>query len=100
MTDTRDKRASIRIGRYAIPLSKTKWKRLVLGGCLIAAGALPVVGWGFLALGLLLLSVDSPLIRRWRRRLEVRWGRWRQAHKASRAAAGSDDPKPKRKGRV
>jgi hypothetical protein len=100
MTKTRDKRASIRIGRYAIPVPETRWKRLILAWCLTAAGMLPVVGWGFLPLGLLLLSVDSPAIRRGRRRVEVRWGRWQKDRKASQAIEGGNDPGPKRKGRV
>jgi hypothetical protein len=97
MAETRDKRANIRIGRYAIPVPETRWKRLILAWGLTAAGLLPVVGWGFLPIGLLLLSVDNPAIRRGRRRLEVRWGRWREARKASHAG---DDRRTKRKGRV
>jgi hypothetical protein len=92
MTETRDKRASIQLGRYAIPVPETRWKRSLLGWCLTAAGLLPVVGWGFLPLGLLLLSVDNRTIRRGRRWLEVRWGRWRQARKASQGGEESDDP--------
>ncbi len=59
---------------------------LVIGGVL---GFLPVVGFWMIPLGLIVLSVDFPLIRRLRRRLEVRIGRWwrsRQAQKALKAA--------------
>jgi len=58
---------------------------LVIGGIL---GFLPVVGFWMIPLGLIVLSVDFPFIRRRRRRVEVRIGRWwrrRQAQKALRA---------------
>ena len=45
---------------------------LVIGGIL---GILPVLGFWMLPLGLLLLSVDVPWVRRGRRRLAVWWGR-------------------------
>jgi hypothetical protein len=51
---------------------------LVAGGVL---GFLPVVGFWMLPLGLVVLSVDSPRVRRVRRRLEIRWGRWRRPKK-------------------
>ncbi len=71
---------------------------LVIGGIL---GFLPVVGFWMIPLGLIVLSVDFPFIRRRRRRLEVRLGRWwhkRQEEKAAKTArqAGSNskqDPK-------
>ncbi len=50
---------------------------LLLGGVL---GFLPVVGFWMLPLGLLVLSVDIPWVRRGRRRVAVWWGR-RQAKK-------------------
>jgi UPF0716 family protein affecting phage T7 exclusion len=45
---------------------------LVVGGIL---GFLPVLGFWMIPLGLIILSVDLPLVRRWRRRIEVKWGR-------------------------
>ncbi|WP_280953500.1 PGPGW domain-containing protein [Phyllobacterium phragmitis] len=48
---------------------------LVIGGIL---GFLPVLGFWMVPLGLLVLSHDSAIIRRWRRKLEVRFGRKRQ----------------------
>jgi len=41
---------------------------LVLGGCL---WFLPVVGFWMLPLGLIVLSIDIPIVRRWRRRFAV-----------------------------
>jgi len=58
---------------------------LVIGGVL---GFLPIVGFWMIPLGLIVLSVDFPFIRRRRRRLEVRLGRWwrkRQEEKAFKA---------------
>ena len=46
---------------------------LIVGGIL---GFLPILGFWMIPLGLIFLSVDSKFIRRLRRRLEVRIGRW------------------------
>lgn len=48
---------------------------LVIGGIL---GFLPVLGFWMVPLGIIVLSVDLHIVRRLRRRFEVRWGRWRQ----------------------
>lgn len=45
---------------------------LLIGGVL---GFLPVLGFWMIPLGLMVLSVDFPFVRRLRRRLAVRWGR-------------------------
>ncbi len=47
---------------------------LLIGGIL---GFLPIVGFWMIPLGLIVLSVDFPMVRRFRRRLAVRWGRTR-----------------------
>jgi len=52
--------------------------RIVLGVALIIGGLLgflPVLGFWMLPLGIILLSVDFPVVRRWRRRFDVWWGR-------------------------
>ena len=57
---------------------------LIIGGLLVlggVAGFLPVLGFWMIPLGLLVLSYDLPLVRRWRRRLEVAWGRRRRRDK-------------------
>jgi hypothetical protein len=46
---------------------------LLVGGGLI--GFLPVLGFWMIPLGLLVLSVDLPIVRRWRRQLTVWWNR-------------------------
>jgi purine-cytosine permease-like protein len=70
---------TIRIGsrRYTLPASRLV--RTVIGVFLILAGLLgflPVLGFWMIPLGLLVLSVDFPIVRRWRRRLEVKLGDW------------------------
>jgi hypothetical protein len=49
---------------------------LIVGGIL---GFLPVLGFWMIPLGLLVLSVDLPTARRWRRQLTVWWHRRREA---------------------
>ncbi|MCH8348307.1 MAG: hypothetical protein IH901_07450 [Proteobacteria bacterium] len=44
----------------------------IIGGIL---GALPILGFWMFPIGLLFLSVDFAIARRWRRRIEVWWGR-------------------------
>jgi purine-cytosine permease-like protein len=44
---------------------------LVLGGCL---GFLPVLGYWMIPLGLIILSIDFPAVRRFRRRWAVKLG--------------------------
>lgn len=58
--------------------------RLLLGGALVTGGTfgfLPVLGVWMLPLGLIVLSIDLPLVRRFRRRSEVWWGRRRRVPK-------------------
>ena len=62
---------------------------LVAGGLL---GFLPVLGFWMIPLGFLVLSVDLPVVRRWRRQLTV-WGHRRKGEtdgveKASNEKAG------------
>lgn len=62
----------------------------VLGGIF---SFLPVLGIWMLPLGLIVLSIDIPAVRRLRRRSEVRWGRRRQRQ---RELAASVPPRPRR----
>jgi len=69
----------IRIGnrRYSLPASRIA--RTAIGFLLIIGGVLgflPVLGFWMIPLGLLVLSVDSPMVRRWRRRWTVAFGLW------------------------
>ncbi len=61
-------------------LPKSKPIRIGIGIALIAGGLLgflPVVGFWMIPLGLLVLSIDLPIVRRWRRQLTVWWHRKR-----------------------
>lgn len=59
--------------------------RLVLGVLLVIGGILgflPILGFWMIPLGIIVLSVDIHFVRRWRRKLEVRWGRRRQRNRS------------------
>ena len=59
-------------------LPQSKPIRIGLGILLVASGLLgflPVLGFWMIPLGLLVLSVDIPIVRRWRRQLAVWWHR-------------------------
>ena len=60
---------------------------LLVGGGLL--GFLPVVGFWMLPLGLLVLSVDIPVVRRWRRKLALWWHRDRKRGSATTQAGES-----------
>ena len=67
-------------GHWHLP--KSKPLRLGVGILLIVGGVLgflPVLGFWMIPLGLLVLSVDLPTVRRWRRQLTVWWHRRRKA---------------------
>ena len=72
---------SLRLGNHRIHVPRSRGWRIVLGCALILGGIvgfLPVVGFWMAPLGVMVLSVDFHMVRRWRRRLRVRWGRWHQ----------------------
>ena len=75
---------SIRIGKRQFSLPASRIARTLLGVALIIAGMLgflPVVGFWMIPLGLLVLSVDFPAVRRWRRRWTVAFGGWLMRHR-------------------
>jgi hypothetical protein len=82
-------------------LPKSKPIRIGLGILLVAGGLvgfLPVLGFWMIPLGLLVLSVDLPIVRRWRRQLTVWWHR-RKGENGDAANGGSvsnekADPQP------
>ena len=74
-----------------------RWVRLFTGVVLILGGLLgflPILGFWMVPLGLLVLSVDIPVVRRFRRRLELWWARRREARQRreapERTGAGRD----------
>jgi hypothetical protein len=73
--------AKIRFANRHFHLPQSKPIRIGLGILLVAfglVGFLPVVGFWMIPLGLLVLSVDVPIVRRWRRQLAVWWHRDRK----------------------
>jgi hypothetical protein len=73
--------AKIRFANRHFHLPQSKPIRIGLGILLVACGLvgfLPVVGFWMIPLGLLVLSVDIPIVRRWRRKLAVWWHRNRK----------------------
>ncbi len=56
-----------RLARIAIGIS------LIVGGVL---GFLPFLGFWMVPLGLMVLSIDIPVVRTWRRRTTVKLGSW------------------------
>ena len=72
-----------------VTLPDSRIGRVIIGTLFCLGGLLwflPVLGLWMLPLGFLILSIDIALIRRWRRRHDVRWARWRLSRKAARAA--------------
>lgn len=73
-------------------LPKSKPLRIGLGIVLIGCGLLgflPVLGFWMIPLGLLVLSVDLPAVRRWRRQLTVWWYRKKDEGTGRNVDAGS-----------
>ncbi|GGE45256.1 hypothetical protein GCM10007276_23020 [Agaricicola taiwanensis] len=66
--------SSIRFGKRRIAVPGNRIVRTLLGIALVCGGLvgfLPVLGFWMVPLGLIILSVDMPVVRRWRRRAEV-----------------------------
>ena len=80
-------------------LPKSKPLRIGLGILLVALGLLgflPVLGFWMIPLGLLVLSVDLPVVRRWRRQLTVWWHRKRGVPEEGAVERSAASPDPKR----
>jgi hypothetical protein len=68
----------VRVFKSHWHLPRSKPIRIGLGILLVAFGLLgflPVLGFWMIPVGLLVLSVDLPVVRRWRRKLTVWWHR-------------------------
>ncbi len=74
---------------HALKTTENTWLRKTIGVLLVIGGLLgflPVLGFWMLPLGLALLAVDYPIVRRVWRRTVVWVGRHRQPKKAYRGA--------------
>jgi hypothetical protein len=70
---------TIKLGRFALPLPRHPILRTVVGVALVIGGLLgflPVLGFWMIPLGIVVLSIDFPAVRRWRRTVTVRFGVW------------------------
>jgi len=85
----------VRFGDRHIPLPASRILRVTIGVLLVIFGLfgfLPVLGFWMIPVGLLVLSVDIPMVRRWRRQLTVWWHRRKEekakaAHRDTHAGA-------------
>ncbi len=78
---------ALRFGRHRVSLPASRIFRILLGAGLCVGGVfsfLPVLGIWMLPLGILVLSVDLPPVRRLRRRFDVYWGRSQTRHHSRR----------------
>ncbi len=74
----------VKLGGYTVPVPASRIARILLGLVLIIGGLfsfLPVLGLWMVPLGLVVLSVDFAIVRRWRRKAELWWAK-RKAQKA------------------
>jgi hypothetical protein len=86
--------AKIRFANRHFHLPQSKPIRIGLGILLVACGLvgfLPIVGFWMIPLGLLVLSVDIPIVRRWRRQLAVWWHRDRKNGDETSTTNGSSE---------
>lgn len=71
--------SNVKLGERSIPLPRSRWLRLVLGTVLVLGGLvgfLPILGFWMIPLGLLVLSIDVAIVRRWRRKGVVQHTPW------------------------
>ena len=83
------KKHSVRLGKYRVNLPGSRILRISLGVVLVLGGFLgflPLLGFWMIPVGLLVLSIDFAIARRWRRRLEIWWGNRRTERAAKKAA--------------
>lgn len=82
--------AQVRLGKYSVGLPNSRPLRIGIGVLLVLGGSvgfLPVVGFWMVPAGFLVLATDIPVIRRFNRRVSIRFLRyWR----GTRRRPGSD----------
>ena len=74
MMDERVTGESVSVAGYRMPLPRSRLLRILIGILLIIGGVfsfLPILGVWMIPLGMLVLSIDIPRVRRWRRRFAV-----------------------------
>ncbi len=84
----------IRVGSREFKLPKSQIARILIGILLVIGGLLgflPVLGFWMIPLGLLVLSIDLPLVRRWRRNVTLKWHGRGQKLEKTRASRMKDE---------
>ncbi len=77
----------LRLGNRTFNLPRSRLLRIIIGTLLVIGGVLgflPILGFWMIPLGLAVLSVDIPAVRRLRRRAEVAILRWWGGRRARR----------------
>ena len=78
---------TLKIGSRAFPLPNNRIARISIGAALVLGGTLgflPILGFWMIPLGLMVLGQDISAVRRFHRRMVVRFGRWRQRRQRER----------------
>lgn len=82
--------AYLRVGNRRVRIPRRRGVRIALGLWLTIGGALPIPpGYVFIPVGIAILSIDFPRLRRWRRRLVVKLGRRRAKEEHRRPVAAA-----------
>lgn len=71
----------IKIGPWTLKIPTNPLSRQILGILLVVGGILgflPILGFWMLPLGLVILSIDLPLLRKYRRRIEIKFEKRRR----------------------
>ena len=71
--------AKVSFAGFKVNLPANRLLRVCVGGLLIIGGLLgflPILGFWMVPLGVIILSVDSPWVRRFRRNVTVKLGYW------------------------
>lgn len=80
--------AKVKFGTWSVELPGNRIVRMAMGVGLVILGifgtVLPILGTWMIPLGLIVLSVDIPAVRRLNRRVSVAFSRWWQGRKSSR----------------
>ena len=75
----------VRLRRFSVELPRNRIVRITRGVALVVVGGLfgwlPILGYWMVPLGLLVLAADSPMIRRWNRRVGVAVVGWWRGRK-------------------
>ena len=87
-------RTEFSIGRWQIKIPGSPFGRQCLGAALIVGGILgflPILGFWMLPLGLMVLSIDLPYLRKYRRKWETKMERRRREKRATSSPASPKD---------